>query len=925
MKSNPFRTAVARLFGRHTPARPRRRPHLRVEALEDRTNPTPTGLVDQVVLNGGQYVAEGWAADYSYGANITVQVFVINSHGLQFAGQEVAHLQRSDGRPGFAVPIPNNLMLDNGPGIPGVPAGAHGQLQVEVWGIDDPNQPPQDPRGQGQQLQTADPRSPNPYLTWKLFYGDGTIQSPDGGLTVRTDGQFAGVVWSVKSQDGFEYINQHDAGRDEQTAVWGFPAAEGQAPDPYAPEQRRYNPTEGGAYDDISHSSPYFAQPYTHSSLQSISIPASNELQSTTQMALWTQQGAVVDGTGVTDPHTGQWIPPLYGYGTSPGQTLSDYSVAKDVTVGFAGMNNVIHQAVTVNVPAADQLTKFIAQQIAFTTSSLTTMQAYSFASEQLYTAPTNGLSSEPVVESTPDGSHAIAIVSRQLSAGDLFVPTYAISSGDGGVGDIYGNVSANYSSPGSFSGPFTIDNYIVVGTRNSVLASLRQLQADGVFNLTITMNPNESLELSTRTNPADGTKYIQVWRNGTLDVEYPQNSFSSVVVAGTPGNDVLYVDYTNGSPAPAGGLTFDAGGGWNALVAQTSAGSTGLAVMPDSPTATSGSVTVSSFSTLLRYTGVQAVGLYGVATDVAQFSAPSTVTDFSAVGVQIVNVIGTAGSDAVTLTPAPAGGGYGSVAIAGYLSVRVYSDVPSVYYYAGGAADSVNVPDQGPNTFYLAGSASISIGMGALTNTLALMVDPSNPAYTQVYRSGTPVLRYAQGTLGAVTFAGGAENDTLYVDYTHGSPAPAGGLTFDAGGGWNALVAQTSAGSTGLAVMPDSPTATSGSVTVSSFSTLLRYTGVQAVGLYGVATDVAQFSAPSTVTDFSAVGVQIVNVIGTAGSDAVTLTPAPAGGGYGSVAIAGYLPVRVYSDVLDVYYYASGGTDTVTGTLDPYTHFHMV
>src|SRR5205085_2957450 len=102
------------------------------------------------------------------------------------------------------------------------------------------------------------------------------------------------------------------------------------------------------------------AQGYTHSALQSISRPTTNEVTTSTKMALWTPPG-----TQVPVDHN------LKGYGPTS-QVLSNYTVSKDVTVGFGGLSNVIHHAATVNVPAADQLEQLQVQQIVFTTGSFT-------------------------------------------------------------------------------------------------------------------------------------------------------------------------------------------------------------------------------------------------------------------------------------------------------------------------------------------------------------------------------------------------------------------------------------------------------------------------------------------------------------------------------------------------------------------------
>ncbi|VTR92878.1 Uncharacterized protein OS=Planctomyces maris DSM 8797 GN=PM8797T_01744 PE=4 SV=1 [Gemmata massiliana] len=449
MRTNPFRLA-ARLFdyrtrNNHSVATLPYRACLRLERMEDRDNPaSPVGYLDVVGLGGSQYVAAGWAEDPDVPSQpVQVHIYVDGT----FAVAGTANMYRSDlgHNWGFSITIPAQFTSFQ--------QGAN--HSVAAYAID----------ANGGTLNPQLTSSPKP-----VAYGDAAVTGGDvgglGGVTVGTAGRFAGAVDSI-TWNGFEFVNTHDDGRLEQTALWGIPAAETSPRDLV-----RYNPTEAGSETDIG-------QPTTTSVLTSITKPASNELTTTSQMALWNRAGTLVDnGMAAYNPdQTGQTLP-----------ALSNYTMSKDVTVGFGGLNNVIHQPVTINVPAADQLQRIQVQQIVFTTGTLTSMSVYNFATNQLdplSASPGATLTpAGPVVESTTDGSYAIAIVSRQLSGGALTL-SYGVSEGSlDSNGVPYGVIYAQYNSAngnlGPYSGTYSFDNYIVVGTRSSVLASLRSLQLTG-------------------------------------------------------------------------------------------------------------------------------------------------------------------------------------------------------------------------------------------------------------------------------------------------------------------------------------------------------------------------------------------------------------------------------------------------------------
>src|SRR4051812_25960437 len=146
-------------------------------------------------------------------------------------------------------------------------------------------------------------------------------------LTVGTSNQFAGAVSSIK-WNGKEYINNWDHGRQLQVNMQFF--------NRYC----CYNPYEAGSFEDAK-------GPTSTSKLLSLSA-SGNRLESTTQMA-WNFREYnfnPVPADSCSDPAL--WLPLTRGPYQTP---LSDYRVHKTVTIGFAGIPNVIEYLVDEFIP----------------------------------------------------------------------------------------------------------------------------------------------------------------------------------------------------------------------------------------------------------------------------------------------------------------------------------------------------------------------------------------------------------------------------------------------------------------------------------------------------------------------------------------------------------------------------------------------
>jgi hypothetical protein len=144
-------------------------------------------------------------------------------------------------------------------------------------------------------------------------------------LTISTSNAFAGAITSIIWR-GKQFIDAADHGREMQTAVFAQPLADENIPD----WVECYNANEAGSVTDTTSSS---------SKLRSISA-VGNVLTSKTQMAFYLPPGA----TGVCGEH-GENTP------AHNQCVLSKYILDKTVTIGFAGISNVIEYVARVTIP----------------------------------------------------------------------------------------------------------------------------------------------------------------------------------------------------------------------------------------------------------------------------------------------------------------------------------------------------------------------------------------------------------------------------------------------------------------------------------------------------------------------------------------------------------------------------------------------
>ncbi len=223
--------------------------------------------------------------------------------------------------------------------------------------------------------------------------GNATISAPGPvfglPLTISTSSQFGGAVSSLKWGDK-EFINDWDHGRQLQVNAQFFNRYE------------CYNPYEAGTKEDQNF-------PTTSSHLLSLSA-IGNRLESETQMAWYLSTRETRPGYGdyCGDPQL--WLPVPSPY-TVP---LSDYRVHKTVTIGFAGMPNVIEYLSELYIP--EPVLKGLNQIVAVTPYEFSSIWSYDVISKEYRRM--QGLSGEDdliKVVATADGNYALGFYSPEL------------------------------------------------------------------------------------------------------------------------------------------------------------------------------------------------------------------------------------------------------------------------------------------------------------------------------------------------------------------------------------------------------------------------------------------------------------------------------------------------------------------------------
>ncbi|MDO9104497.1 MAG: hypothetical protein Q7U57_06000 [Methylovulum sp.] len=214
----------------------------------------------------------------------------------------------------------------------------------------------------------------------------------DSVLEITASRLFAGAVSSIRFR-GKEFIDAADNGREFQSASFfdGMGAC--------------YNPTEAGAQNDKGKT--------TSSLLLDISVN-DHIMETTTQMAFWTPPKTRYRKPKANKTHGKDYCGARPDLLYSQNETvLSKHILHKQITVGVAGLANVIDYRVQYDVPEAHQEATFEALS-AHLPNDFSRVDVVD-PNGRLLPAPGEGEQALPVILSTPDGRYAMGVYSPML------------------------------------------------------------------------------------------------------------------------------------------------------------------------------------------------------------------------------------------------------------------------------------------------------------------------------------------------------------------------------------------------------------------------------------------------------------------------------------------------------------------------------
>mgnify|MGYP001610057708 CR=1 FL=1 len=327
----------------------------------------PIGHLDGIDIASGK--AWGWAIDADAPTkNIAIHFYANGPAGSGLLiGSTVANLSRPDvnkvtgykGNHGFAWQLPERYK-----------SGYH---KIYAYAIDT--------NGDGNPLLVGAPKTigvkPN---------ANSIISAPfaNSNITISTSERLAGAIGSL-IWNGREFINSYDHGRELQSAS------------SYDGLGECFNPTEAGSSADSTGET-------SISVLRKISA-AGNTLKSSTQMAFWMRARSAYN-----------WNCGKTSFTSAQNKTdLSNHYLDKTVTIGFAGIANVIEHKISFFVPEAHS---------SATWEALTGYMPPSFSNFYSYNPSTKvlvalsdgpGEQNVPVILATPNKQYAMGVYSPDL------------------------------------------------------------------------------------------------------------------------------------------------------------------------------------------------------------------------------------------------------------------------------------------------------------------------------------------------------------------------------------------------------------------------------------------------------------------------------------------------------------------------------
>ncbi len=277
--------------------------------------------------------------------------------------------------------------------------------------------------------------------------GDAVIRAAAGKseIVITTTSRLAGAIHSL-TWNGKEFINSTDHGRQLQSACSfdNSPTANAET----------FNPTEAGSRRD---------HVGTNSTSRLLEITAAkNQLHTKTQMAFWLAPGERSEGQLARNTNT-----------------LSDYTLTKNVTIGFDRWPQALNYRVTFSVPTN-------AHHVLAQFEALTGYMPAEFNSFYEFDPPTKKLKplsygpgeiKNPVVLATADGKFAMGIFSPPQPRAEARGPSYGRWNFADARVVKWNCVFRVQNATGISGGNYSYQMLVPVGTLAEVEAMLREWQ----------------------------------------------------------------------------------------------------------------------------------------------------------------------------------------------------------------------------------------------------------------------------------------------------------------------------------------------------------------------------------------------------------------------------------------------------------------
>jgi len=279
--------------------------------------------------------------------------------------------------------------------------------------------------------------------------GDAQIRGTAGAsdIVITTTSRLAGAIDSLR-WNGKEFINSTDHGRQLQSACSfdNSPTANAET----------FNPTEAGSRRD-------HIGPNSTSRLIEL-VAATNHLQTKTQMAFWLAPGERSEGRLARNTNT-----------------LSDYVLSKDVTIGFGRWPQALDYRTTFLIPAnAHPVSSQFEALTGYMPAEFRAFYEFDPATKKLKPLSHGpGEVKNPVVLATADGKFAMGIFSITAPEPGTHGPSYGRWYFDEAKVSKWNCVFRVNNKNGISPGGYTYRMLVPVGTLSQVESMLVEWQAE--------------------------------------------------------------------------------------------------------------------------------------------------------------------------------------------------------------------------------------------------------------------------------------------------------------------------------------------------------------------------------------------------------------------------------------------------------------